>query len=175
MPASFVGVERRRMTLHFMDSFISFHSCKVDPHWYGVRTSNPWENERSAVRFRLLYVRQTNISTRVRMNVQCQQRQLQQQQWLILFIVFSISWNNSSGLFFVSIHVRLIIIGVGHRLQICERVDTSRFDSAQFAFSKPTSARNLFQQLNIYPKKQKRWDQYTVHVSFSSKTLIEPE
>ena len=71
-----------------MDSFISFHSCKVDPHWYGARTSNPWENKRSAVRFRLLYVRQTNISTRVRMNVQCQLRQLQQQQWLILFIVF---------------------------------------------------------------------------------------
>ena len=124
MPSMIVGTERRRMTLHFMDSFIYFHSCKVDPHWYGVRTSNPWENERSAVRFRLLYVRQTNISTRVQMNVQCQQRQLQQQQWLILFIVFSISWNNSSGLFFVSIHVRLIIIGVGHRLQILGGVDT---------------------------------------------------
>ena len=55
MPASFAGVERRRMTLHFMDSFIYFHSCKVDPHWYGARTSNPWENKRSAVRFRLLY------------------------------------------------------------------------------------------------------------------------
>ena len=101
-----------------------FHSCKADPRWYGARTSNPWENKRSAVRFRLLYVRQTNISTRVRMNVQCQQRQLQQQQWLILFIVFSISWNNSSGLFFVSIHVRLIIIGVGHRLQILGGADT---------------------------------------------------
>ena len=76
------------MTLHFMDSFISFHSCKVGPHYYGARTSNPWENKRSAVRFRLLYVRQANISTRARMNVQCQLRQLQQQQWLILFIVF---------------------------------------------------------------------------------------
>ena len=41
MPASFAGVERRRMTLHFMDSFIYFHSCKVDPHWYGAQTSNP--------------------------------------------------------------------------------------------------------------------------------------
>ena len=33
-----------------------FHSCKADPRWYGARTSNPWENKRSAVRFRLLYV-----------------------------------------------------------------------------------------------------------------------
>ena len=124
MPLMLVRIDRRRMTLHFKDSFTYFHSWKVDPHWYGARTSNPWENKRSAIRFRLLYVRQTNISTRVRMNVQCQQRQLQQQQWLILFIVFSISWNNSSGLFFVSIHVRLIIIGVGHRLQILGGVDT---------------------------------------------------
>ena len=32
------------------------NSCKADPRWYGARTSNPWENKRSAVRFRLLYV-----------------------------------------------------------------------------------------------------------------------
>ena len=75
-----VGVLILFFSIHFMDSFFYFHSCKVDPHWYGARTSNLWENKRSAVRFRLLYVRQTNISTRVRMNVQCQQRQLQQQQ-----------------------------------------------------------------------------------------------
>ena len=36
--------------------------------------SNVWEKKRSAVRFRLVYVRQTNMSTRVQMNVQCQQK-----------------------------------------------------------------------------------------------------
>ena len=51
-----VGVLILFFSIHFMDSFFYFHSCKVDPHWYGARTSNPWENKRSAVRFRLLYV-----------------------------------------------------------------------------------------------------------------------
>ena len=36
MPLMLVGTERRRMTLYFMDSFIYFHSGKVDPHWCGL-------------------------------------------------------------------------------------------------------------------------------------------
>ena len=50
---------------HFFWTLFCFHSCKVDPHWCGAQTSNPWESRHSAVRFRLPYVRQTNISTRV--------------------------------------------------------------------------------------------------------------
>ena len=60
-----VGIDRRRLTLHFVDSLIYFHSCKVDPHWYGARTSNPWESRHSAVQFRPVCVYQTNISQKL--------------------------------------------------------------------------------------------------------------
>ena len=30
---------------HFFWTLFCFHSCKVDPHWCGAQTSNPWESK----------------------------------------------------------------------------------------------------------------------------------
>ena len=81
-----VGVLILFFSIHFMDSFFYFHSCKVDPHWYGARTSNPWENKRSAVRFRLLYV----FSIEENLN-RSEQRQMMKSYigCLLLFIYYS--------------------------------------------------------------------------------------
>ena len=43
-------------------------------------------------------------------------------------------------LLFISIHVRLILIGMGYGLQIRGRMNAQRFDSAYFTYGKPTSA-----------------------------------